>query len=55
MELPLLRSYTIMSEPSLLEYQVLSSALLMVHSPSVFGISTEVWVCPTLPVLRQSS
>ena len=50
---PLLRSYTIMSEPNLLEYHLLSSYPFYGSLSKRFGLSTKIWVCPTLSVLRQ--
>ncbi|MGB3204676.1 MAG: hypothetical protein WBB28_06790 [Crinalium sp.] len=42
-----------MSHPSLLEYPLSSRCPVSGWLSKRFGISTEVWVCPTLPVLRQ--
>lgn len=42
-----------MSEPSLLEYHLLSRHPFCGSLSKRFSISREVWVCPTLPALRQ--
>ncbi len=42
-----------MSEPSLLEYHLLSRHPFCGSLSKRFGISAKVWGCPTLPVLRQ--
>ena len=50
---PLLTSYTIMSEPRLLEYQLLSSFPFCGSLCKRFPILRKIRVCPTLSVLRQ--
>ncbi|GEA29036.1 hypothetical protein MiAbW_03618 [Microcystis aeruginosa NIES-4325] len=50
---PLLTSYTIMSEPRLLEYQLLSSFPFCGSLSKRFPISRKIRICPTLSVLRQ--
>ncbi len=42
-----------MSDPNLLEYHLLSSCPFAGSISKLFGISTKIWVCPTLSVLRQ--
>ena len=51
---PILRSYTVISHPSRLEYPLSSSYPVSGWLSKRFSISGEVWVCPTLPVLRQN-
>ena len=50
---PLLTSYTIRSEPRLLEYQLLSSFPFCGSLSKRFPISRKIRICPTLSVLRQ--
>jgi len=42
-----------MSEPNLLEYHLLSSYPFSGSLSKRFGLSTKIWVCPTLSVWRQ--